>query len=199
QKSLRSAIGMVPQDTVLFNDTIAYNIRYGRPDATDEEVQRAAEMAQIGDFIRSLPQGFNTMVGERGLKLSGGEKQRVAIARTILKAPPILILDEATSALDTATEQEIQAALDIVSRGRTTLVIAHRLSTVISADEIIVLRDGEIAERGTHGQLVELKDGLYGQMWARQAEAIEAEARLRKAREADELGIIERRRTEPAE
>ncbi|MEL6437315.1 MAG: ABC transporter ATP-binding protein/permease, partial [Pseudomonadota bacterium] len=199
QKSLRSAIGMVPQDTVLFNDTIAYNIRYGRPDATDEEVQRAAEMAQIGDFIRSLPQGFDTMVGERGLKLSGGEKQRVAIARTILKAPPILILDEATSALDTATEQEIQAALDIVSRGRTTLVIAHRLSTVISADEIIVLRDGEIAERGTHGQLVELKDGLYGQMWARQAEAIEAEARLRKAREADELGIIERRRTEPAE
>ncbi|MEL6920730.1 MAG: ABC transporter ATP-binding protein/permease [Pseudomonadota bacterium] len=199
QKSLRAAIGMVPQDTVLFNDTIAYNIRYGRPDATDEEVERAAEMAQIGDFIRSLPQGFDTMVGERGLKLSGGEKQRVAIARTILKAPPILILDEATSALDTATEQEIQAALDIVSEGRTTLVIAHRLSTVISADEIIVLRDGRIAERGTHGQLVEMPDGLYGQMWARQAEAIEAEARLRKAREEDALGVIERKRQEPAE
>ncbi|MEO0542886.1 MAG: ABC transporter ATP-binding protein/permease [Pseudomonadota bacterium] len=199
QKSLRAAIGMVPQDTVLFNDTIAYNIRYGRPDATDEEVEQAAEMAQIGDFIRSLPQGFDTMVGERGLKLSGGEKQRVAIARTILKAPPILILDEATSALDTATEQEIQHALDIVSEGRTTLVIAHRLSTVISADEIIVLRDGRIAERGTHGELIELSDGLYAQMWARQAEAIEAEARLRKARENDELGIIERRRQEPAE
>lgn len=199
QKSLRSAIGMVPQDTVLFNDTIAYNIRYGRPDATDEDVEQAAEMAQIGDFIRSLPNGFETMVGERGLKLSGGEKQRVAIARTILKAPPILILDEATSALDTATEQEIQAALDIVSQGRTTLVIAHRLSTVISADEIIVLREGKIAERGTHGQLIERTDGLYAQMWARQAEAIEAEARLRKARENDELGIIDRRRQEPAE
>lgn len=197
QKSLRAAIGMVPQDTVLFNDTIAYNIRYGRPDATDEEVEQAAEMAQIGDFIRSLPDGFHTMVGERGLKLSGGEKQRVAIARTILKAPPILILDEATSALDTATEQEIQHALDIVSEGRTTLVIAHRLSTVISADEIIVLRDGKIAERGTHGELIELSDGLYAQMWARQAEAIEAEARLRAARENDELGVIERRRQEP--
>ncbi|MEN0001335.1 MAG: ABC transporter ATP-binding protein/permease, partial [Pseudomonadota bacterium] len=199
QKTLRAAIGMVPQDTVLFNDTIAYNIRYGRPEATDEEVQNAAEMAQIGDFIRSLPQGFDTMVGERGLKLSGGEKQRVAIARTILKAPPTLILDEATSALDTATEQEIQHALDIVSKDRTTLVIAHRLSTVISADEIIVLQAGSIAERGTHSELIELKDGLYAQMWARQAEAIEAEARLRKARENDELGVIERRRQEPAE
>src|SRR5690606_31305982 len=142
QASLRRMIGMVPQDTVLFNDTIAYNIRYGRPDATDEEVRRAAELAQIGPFIASLPHGYDTMVGERGLKLSGGEKQRVAIARTILKAPPILILDEATSALDTHTEQEIQAALDTVSRGRTTLVIAHRLSTVIAADEIIVLQDG---------------------------------------------------------
>src|SRR5690606_34974432 len=150
QKSLRKAIGMVPQDTVLFNDTIAYNIRYGRPDASEEEVHNAAQLAQIDGFIRNLPDGYKAMVGERGLKLSGGEKQRVAIARTILKAPPILILDEATSALDTQTEQEIQAALDLVSRDRTTLVIAHRLSTVINADEIIVLRDGMIAERGTH-------------------------------------------------
>ncbi|MBO6552894.1 MAG: ABC transporter ATP-binding protein/permease [Roseitalea sp.] len=193
QESLRAAIGMVPQDTVLFNDTIAYNIRYGRPDATDEEVEKAAEMAQIGPFIEGLPQGFRTMVGERGLKLSGGEKQRVAIARTILKAPPILILDEATSALDTATEQEIQSSLDLVSKGRTTLVIAHRLSTVIGADEIIVLRDGQIAERGRHADLLGIPDGLYAQMWARQSEAIEAEARLRAAREADELGIIERK------
>lgn len=193
QELLRAAIGMVPQDTVLFNDTIAYNIRYGRPDATDEEVEKAAEMAQIGPFIEGLPQGFRTMVGERGLKLSGGEKQRVAIARTILKAPPILILDEATSALDTATEQEIQSSLDLVSRGRTTLVIAHRLSTVIGADEIIVLRDGQIAERGRHADLLGIPDGLYAQMWARQSEAIEAEARLRAAREADELGIIERK------
>lgn len=196
QKSLRAAIGMVPQDTVLFNDTIAYNIRYGRPDASEEEVMRAAEMAQIGDFIRALPDGFNTMVGERGLKLSGGEKQRVAIARTILKAPLILILDEATSALDTATEQEIQDSLDIVSKDRTTLVIAHRLSTVISADEIIVLRDGEIAERGDHNTLMAKKRGLYAQMWARQSEAIEAETRLRAARDNDELGIIERKRVD---
>ena len=194
QTSLRAAIGMVPQDTVLFNDTIAYNIRYGRPDASDDEVVKAAELAQIGDFIRALPDGFASMVGERGLKLSGGEKQRVAIARTILKAPPILILDEATSALDTATEQEIQHSLDEVSKGRTTLVIAHRLSTVISADEIIVLRDGEIAERGDHTTLMKKPSGLYATMWARQSEAIEAEARLRKAREDDELGIIERRK-----
>ncbi|WP_306118693.1 MULTISPECIES: ABC transporter ATP-binding protein/permease [unclassified Roseitalea] len=193
QASLRAAIGMVPQDTVLFNDTIAYNIRYGRPDASDEEVARAAEMAQIGDFIDSLPHGFDTMVGERGLKLSGGEKQRVAIARTILKAPPILILDEATSALDTATEQEIQSSLDAVSKGRTTLVIAHRLSTVIGADEIIVLREGEIAERGKHTELLAIEGGLYAQMWKRQSEAIEAETRLRLAREADEMGIILRR------
>ncbi len=193
QKSLRAAIGMVPQDTVLFNDTIAYNIRYGRTDASEEEVMRAADLAQIGHFITTLPQGFKTMVGERGLKLSGGEKQRVAIARTILKAPPILILDEATSALDTATEQEIQSALDIVSKGRTTLVIAHRLSTVINADEIIVLRNGQIAERGSHRELLEQPDGLYAQMWARQSEAIEAEAKLRKAREEDEMGIIVRK------
>ncbi|KFB10560.1 ABCB family ABC transporter ATP-binding protein/permease [Nitratireductor basaltis] len=193
QKSLRASIGMVPQDTVLFNDTIAYNIRYGRPDASDEDVRRAAELAQISDFIESLPDGYDSMVGERGLKLSGGEKQRVAIARTILKAPPILILDEATSALDTHTEQEIQAALDLVSRGRTTLVIAHRLSTVITADEVIVLKGGEIAERGTHRELLDA-GGLYADMWNRQREASEAEERLRIARETDELGIIVRKR-----
>ena len=194
QQSLRAAIGMVPQDTVLFNDTIAYNIRYGRIDASEEEVDRAADLAQIGDFIRRLPDGFKAMVGERGLKLSGGEKQRVAIARTILKAPPILILDEATSALDTATEQEIQAALDFVSKGRTTLVIAHRLSTVVSADEIIVLKDGQIAERGRHAELLSQK-GLYASMWDRQREATEAEEQLKRMREDDELGIVTRRRT----
>ncbi|UUP19023.1 ABCB family ABC transporter ATP-binding protein/permease [Nitratireductor thuwali] len=192
QESLRAAIGMVPQDTVLFNDTIAYNIRYGRPDASEQEVRRAAELAQIGPFIESLPEGYKTMVGERGLKLSGGEKQRVAIARTILKAPPILILDEATSALDTHTEQEIQAALDLVSKGRTTLVIAHRLSTVIGADEIIVLKDGAITERGTHRALLD-RGGLYAEMWSRQLEASEAEERLRRARETDEMGVIVRR------
>ena len=142
QASLRAALGMVPQDTVLFNDTIRYNIRYGRWEATDEEVEEAARMAQIDDFIRMSPHGYETEVGERGLKLSGGEKQRVAIARTILKAPPILVLDEATSALDSHTEQEIQEALERVSRNRTTLVIAHRLSTIVDADEIIVLDNG---------------------------------------------------------
>jgi len=190
QASLRAAIGMVPQDTVLFNDTIAYNIRYGRPDATPEQVGRAADLAQIGKFIAGLPRGYETPVGERGLKLSGGEKQRVAIARTILKGPPILILDEATSALDTKTEQDIKAALDIVSRNRTTLVIAHRLSTVINADEIIVLRDGLIAERGTH-QMLLLRDGLYAQMWARQQEATEAEERAREAAN-DPEGFVKR-------
>ncbi|HSG94323.1 MAG TPA: ABC transporter ATP-binding protein/permease [Afifellaceae bacterium] len=184
QESLRAAIGMVPQDTVLFNDTIGYNIRYGRWDADEKAVARAAAMAQIGDFIEGLPEGYDTPVGERGLKLSGGEKQRVAIARTILKAPPILIFDEATSALDTATEQEIQAALDSVAKDHTTLVIAHRLSTVVNADTIIVLKDGEIAERGTHAELLE-EDNLYAAMWARQREADEAAERLRRTRESD--------------
>jgi len=191
QKSLRSAIGMVPQDTVLFNDTIAYNIRYGRPAASDTDVLAAADIAQIGDFIRQLPEGFETKVGERGLKLSGGEKQRVAIARTILKAPPVLILDEATSALDTTTEREIQAALDVVSKNRTTLVIAHRLSTVIGADEIIVLKSGEIAERGTHAALL-AQNGLYASMWNRQREATQAEEHLKQVRESDDLGVIDR-------
>ncbi|MHA6643257.1 ABCB family ABC transporter ATP-binding protein/permease [Mesorhizobium sp. A623] len=194
QESLRAAIGMVPQDTVLFNDTIAYNIRYGRVDASEDDVRQAARLAQIDPFIERLPDGYRSMVGERGLKLSGGEKQRVAIARTILKAPPILILDEATSALDSHTEQEIQAALDLVSKGRTTIVIAHRLSTVISADEIIVLKDGQITERGTHAALLREK-GLYASMWDRQREANEAEERLRIAQENDEFGVVVRRRT----
>ncbi len=177
QYSLRAAIGMVPQDTVLFNDTIRYNIRYGRWDANDAEVEEAARLAQIDGFIRLAPEGYETEVGERGLKLSGGEKQRVAIARTILKGPPILLLDEATSALDSHTEKEIQDALDRVSRGRTTLVIAHRLSTIVGADEIIVLDQGVIAERGTHHQLL-LKNGLYASMWNRQREAEEAREKL---------------------
>ena len=190
QESLRAAIGMVPQDTVLFNDTIAYNIRYGRPDATEAEVRKAAELAQIGHFIESLPKGYDTPVGERGLKLSGGEKQRVAIARTILKGPPILILDEATSALDSKTEEDIKSALDVVSANRTTLVIAHRLSTVVNADEIIVLRDGQIAERGTHHRLL-VKQGLYAQMWNRQREASEAEERMQRVAN-DPEGFVKR-------
>src|SRR3984893_4807628 len=177
QKSLRSAIGMVPQDTVLFNDTIRYNIRYGRWEASDTEVEDAARIAQIDDFIRMSPKGYETEVGERGLKLSGGEKQRVAIARTILKSPPILLLDEATSALDSHTEKEIQDALDRVSRNRTTLVIAHRLSTIIGADEIVVLDQGEIVERGSHHQLL-AKGGLYASMWNRQREAEAAREKL---------------------
>ncbi len=170
QTSLRAAIGMVPQDTVLFNDTIRYNIRYGRWDASDAEVEEAARMAQIDGFIQLSPKGYETEVGERGLKLSGGEKQRVAIARTILKAPPILLLDEATSALDSHTERDIQDALDRVSKNRTTLVIAHRLSTIVGADEILVLDQGVIVERGTHEQLL-AHDGLYASMWNRQREA----------------------------
>jgi ATP-binding cassette subfamily B protein len=183
QNSLRAAIGMVPQDTVLFNDTIRYNIRYGRWDATDAEVEEAAGLAQIDGFIRMSPKGYETQVGERGLKLSGGEKQRVAIARTILKGPPILVLDEATSALDSHTEREIQDALERVSRNRTSLVIAHRLSTIVTADEIIVLDQGRIAERGTHDQLL-ASGGLYASMWNRQREAQEAREKL--ARIADE-------------
>ena len=188
QKSLRAAVGMVPQDTVLFNDTIAYNIRYGRPDATDAEVEAAAKLAQIHNFVTSLPKGYQAMVGERGLKLSGGEKQRVSIARTILKGPPILILDEATSALDTMTEQEIQHALREISRNRTTLVIAHRLSTVVDADEIVVLEAGRIAERGSHVELLS-RDGLYAAMWNRQREADEARRKLAENLDEDDLRL----------
>jgi ATP-binding cassette subfamily B protein len=177
QASLRQAIGMVPQDTVLFNDTVRYNIRYGRWDASDAEIEEAARLAQIDGFIRLMPKGYDTEVGERGLKLSGGEKQRVAIARTILKGPPILLLDEATSALDSHTEREIQDALDRVSRNRTTLVIAHRLSTIVGADEIIVLEQGTIVERGTHQALL-AGGGLYASMWNRQREAEQARAAL---------------------
>jgi ATP-binding cassette, subfamily B, heavy metal transporter len=184
QSSLRNAIGMVPQDTVLFNDTVRYNIRYGRWDATDAEVEEAAKHAQIDNFIRHAPKGYDTEVGERGLKLSGGEKQRVAIARTILKGPPILVLDEATSALDSHTERDIQDALNLVSENRTTLVIAHRLSTVISADEILVLDKGVIVERGTHQRLL-VAGGLYASMWNRQREAEEAREALARTGEED--------------
>ena len=178
QASLRGAIGVVPQDTVLFNDTIRYNIAYGRPGATKAEIEEAARLAQIHDFITRLPEGYDTTVGERGLKLSGGEKQRVAIARTILKNPRVLVLDEATSALDTATEQEIGAALRQVARDRPTLVIAHRLSTVVDADEILVLREGDIVERGTHPKLL-AAGGVYAAMWAAQSQEQEAETRRR--------------------
>jgi ATP-binding cassette, subfamily B, heavy metal transporter len=197
QESLRAAIGIVPQDTVLFNDTIRYNIRYGRPDATDEEVREAARMAQIDGFIRDLPDGYESMVGERGLKLSGGEKQRVAIARTILKSPPILMLDEATSALDSHTEKEIQDAFDRVAENRTTLVIAHRLSTIVHADNIIVLDDGRIVEQGRHADLL-VRDGFYASMWHRQREAEAARERL--AEVGDEGNqVAPRLYTEPAE
>jgi ATP-binding cassette, subfamily B, heavy metal transporter len=184
QATLREAIGMVPQDTVLFNDTIGYNVQYGRWDAGPEAVEEAARLAQIDRFISSLPEGYETPVGERGLKLSGGEKQRVAIARTILKGPPILVLDEATSALDSFTEKEIQNALDRVSKGRTTLVIAHRLSTVIGADEIIVLDKGVIVERGTHNELL-AQGGVYNAMWNRQRQAAEAREALKRVEEAE--------------
>jgi ATP-binding cassette subfamily B protein len=177
QTSLRAAIGIVPQDTVLFNDTILYNIRYGRPDASDEEVFEAARAAHIHDFIESLPKKYATPVGERGLKLSGGEKQRVAIARALLKNPRILIFDEATSALDSRSEKAIQAELERISQGRTTLVIAHRLSTVMDADQILVLSRGRIVERGTQAQLLEAQ-GEYARMWALQQEENQAKAIL---------------------
>jgi ATP-binding cassette subfamily B protein len=174
QASLRAAIGIVPQDTVLFNDTILYNIRYGRPEASDAEIYEAARAAQIHRFIESLPKGYEAMVGERGLKLSGGEKQRVAIARALLKNPRILIFDEATSALDSRAEKAIQAELERIAQGRTTLVIAHRLSTVMDADQILVLVQGRIAERGTHAQLLDVK-GEYARMWALQQQQAQAQ------------------------
>ncbi len=190
QVTLRSAMGVVPQDTVLFNDTLRYNIQYGRADATPEEVEEAAKLAQIDGFIKQMPDGYDTMVGERGLKLSGGEKQRVAIARTILKGPPILILDEATSALDSHTEKEIQDALDRVSKNRTTLVIAHRLSTIVHADNIIVMEQGKLVEQGRHAELL-AKDGLYASLWNRQREAEKAREELaRTLEEAEKAGAI---------
>jgi ATP-binding cassette subfamily B protein len=175
QKSLRASLGIVPQDTVLFNDTIGYNIGYGRDGATRDQIEGAARGAAIDRFIAVLPDGYESMVGERGLKLSGGEKQRVAIARTLLKNPPILVLDEATSALDSRTEQEIQATLERMARSRTTIMIAHRLSTIVDADQIVVLDNGHIAERGTHEELLN-KGGLYAELWQRQAAERLAEA-----------------------
>jgi ATP-binding cassette, subfamily B, heavy metal transporter len=180
QDSLRRAIGVVPQDTVLFNDTILYNIAYGRPGASRAEIEEAARLARIHDFVAGLPDGYDSMVGERGLKLSGGEKQRVAIARVILKAPEILIFDEATSALDTKTEREIQASLAEVAAGRTTLIIAHRLSTVVDADQILVLDGGHIVERGDHRELI-ARGGVYATMWARQQDAARREAAMAEA------------------
>jgi ATP-binding cassette subfamily B protein len=179
QESLRNVIGIVPQDTVLFNDTVKYNIAYGRIGAGEADLKEAARLAQIDKFIVELPMGYESMVGERGLKLSGGEKQRVAIARTILKNPPILLLDEATSALDTGTEREIQSALNEVSRNRTSLVIAHRLSTVVDADEILVLDHGRIIERGRHSQLLAMS-GHYASMWNKQREAAAAREKLKE-------------------
>jgi ATP-binding cassette, subfamily B, heavy metal transporter len=196
QISLRKAVGIVPQDTVLFNDTIRYNIRYGKPSASDEEVEMAARTASIHDFIRSLPQGYDTRVGERGLKLSGGEKQRVAIARTILKDPPVLVLDEATSALDIKTEREIQAALLEVSKNRTTLVIAHRLSTIVSADEILVMDQGRIIERGTHNDLVGA-NGAYAEMWHRQKEAADEIEKIQEIFAGDELRTLQLETRDP--
>jgi ATP-binding cassette subfamily B protein len=190
QASLRAPSAWFPQDTVLFNDTIGYNIQYGRWDASPEEMREAARLAQIDRFIALLPEGYDTPVGERGLKLSGGEKQRVAIARTILKAPPILVLDEATSALDTFTEKEIQDALDRVSRGRTTLVIAHRLSTVIGADEIIVLDHGRVVERGNHAGLL-AQGGVYAAMWSRQREADQAREALKRVEDEERSKVRE--------
>ncbi len=180
QSSVRAAIGIVPQDTVLFNDTIYYNIAYGRPSATRAEVEEAAKLARIHDFVMALPDGYKSRVGERGLKLSGGERQRVSIARTILKRPKVLVFDEATSALDTRTEKEIQDSLRQISAGVTTLVIAHRLSTVVDADQIVVLDKGEVVERGTHADLL-AAEGVYAQMWRRQLETREAQARIEAA------------------
>ena len=173
QSHLRDLVGIVPQDTVLFNESIRYNVAYGRPSASSEAIEHAVKAAHLSQFVDSLPEGLETEVGERGLKLSGGEKQRVAIARTILKNPPILVFDEATSALDTATEQEIQRELELVAKGRTSLIIAHRLSTVVNADKIIVLDQGAIREHGTHQALLERPDGLYKAMWERQQKARE--------------------------
>ena len=193
QASLRAAIGIVPQDTVLFNDTILYNLAYARPGCEGDEVETAARAAHIHDFITELPQGYQSMVGERGLKLSGGEKQRVAIARMLLKQPRIMLFDEATSALDTATEKEIQANLRELSRGHTTLVIAHRLSTVVDADEILVLEKGRVVERGRHSDLLD-KDGLYAEMWSRQQESqrvAERLAELRDAEGAPAVGLVD--------
>ncbi len=190
QESLRAAIGIVPQDTVLFNETIFYNIAYGRPGAAPAEVERAAELARIHDFVMGLPDGYNSTVGERGLKLSGGEKQRVAIARAILKNPRILMFDEASSALDTHTEKEIQASLREVSAGHTTLVIAHRLSTVVDADEILVMDAGAIVERGRHGELL-ARGGRYADMWARQQEVEEAREVLEHANEDEAVAAVE--------
>lgn len=188
QVSLRGAIGMVPQDTVLFNDTIGYNIRYGRPDASEDDVVAAAKVAQIDTFVRNLPDGYDTVVGERGLKLSGGEKQRVAIARTVLKNPKILLLDEATSALDSHTEKAIVSALDAVTANRTTLVVAHRLSTIVDADEILVLEAGRIIERGRHADLLARK-GAYTAMWRRQQEAALAQERLERVLDENPDGM----------
>jgi len=174
QSSVRQAIGIVPQDTVLFNDTVEYNIAYGKPGASREQVEEAARAARIHDFIASTPKGYGTMVGERGLKLSGGEKQRVAIARTLLKNPPIMIFDEATSALDSANERAIQAELKGVAQHKTTLLIAHRLSTVVDAHEILVMDAGRIVERGTHSELL-ARNGRYAEMWSLQQQSSEGE------------------------
>jgi ATP-binding cassette subfamily B protein len=192
QKSLRGQIGIVPQDTVLFNDTIRYNIAYGKPGASQEEIENAAKVAQIHDFIMRQPKGYDTDVGERGLKISGGEKQRVAIARTVLKGPPILILDEATSALDTHTEMAIQSALDAAIRGRTSLVIAHRLSTIVNADLILVMDGGRIVEQGTHNELLKL-GGLYASLWYRQRELDEVSQRLEEIEAAPEPHVDQKR------
>jgi len=198
QNSLRNEIGIVPQDTVLFNDTIRYNIAYGRPGASQDEIEAAAKVAQIHDFIMRQPKGYDTDVGERGLKISGGEKQRVAIARTVLKGPPILILDEATSALDTHTEMAIQSALDAAMRGRTSLVIAHRLSTIVNADLILVMDDGRIVEQGTHGELLK-RGGLYANLWNRQRELDEVSHRLEEIEaEPEPHAVAEARRQREA-